>query len=373
MSKNKQENPNAFKHWIGTALIDKIATHIKAVDPKFDTKQFRKLCAPLSELELKQRILLISEALYQSSGQRSYTDFSKSLIKLTEAASLKGFELWPITQYVETYGLDSYQQAFKDMRYYTQLFTCEFAIRPYLIRHPDESLKFLLQCSLDKNHHIRRFASEGSRPSLPWGKKTQIFDKTAKATESILENLKYDDELYVRKSVANHLNDLSKMDATYVVNKLKRWQKESPAQHKEKILWICKHSLRSLIKAGDAPALALIGAKPVKQIKLEKFAIKQAQIKMNQHLEFEFTIHNQSKQKQKLVVDYILSLKRANSSHGKKVFKLKNIDLAGSSKITLDKRHHVKPVTIRKYYSGEQFIEIQINGKSFIKKSWQLK
>jgi 3-methyladenine DNA glycosylase AlkC len=366
-----QENPNAFKHAIGKDLLLRMGGALQDVVPGFDKKKLLALLPQLEKLELKPRVRLLRDQLRQLLPG----DFPKAvkiLLASTHREKLSGFDLWAYTEYVQTYGLNHPTLSLKVLTELTSLFTSEFAVRPFLKLHTEETLAYLLKATKDKDKHVRRWASEGTRPRLPWGERLDNFIKSPQSTLPILENLKNDPELYVRKSVANHLNDIAKDHPQLVVDTLKRWQKEARKEQQENIDWILRHALRSLIKAGNPQALALIGASGEVKIKMSPLKLEKSTLKTNDHLSFQFHIESQARKSQKLVVDYIIHFRKANNKTAPKVFKLKTFHLKAGEKLTLSKNHHMKTITTRRYYPGAHFVEIQVNGKTYTKSKWTL-
>jgi 3-methyladenine DNA glycosylase AlkC len=362
---------SAFKNWINKNVLMDIANHVGRVDPQFDKKKFIAAAPKLETLELKPRVRLVRDQLRFLLPQE-YPKALKILLASLKAGKMSGFTLWPYTEFIQAYGLDHPEISLKALREITKLFTGEFGVRPFIKNHTDLTMKFLLECSRDKDVHVRRWSSEGSRPRLPWGERLEDFVKNPQPTLEILEQLKHDEELYVRKSVANHLNDIAKDHPQFVIETLKRWLKTAGPEHHKKIDWIVKRALRTLIKDGHPAALALIGAKTDVKVKVQKFKMAKNRIAINSALAFEFQISSLSKKPQKMVIDYILHFKKSNNSTAPKVFKLKNIELAPGETVIVKKNHAVRKITTRRYYGGEQFIEIQINGKKYLKSAWHL-
>ena len=366
------ENPNAFKHMIGAELLARIAASLQKSLPAFDKQQLLSLLPELLKRELKQRVSLIREEL----RRQLPTDFPTAIriiLASLKLGNLRGFDLWPYTEFIQTYGLEHPEISLEGLRKLTPLFTSEFAVRPFLIKHRRQTLAYLLNATKDKDVHVRRWASEGTRPRLPWGERLDEFVKEPTLTLAILEKLKNDSELYIRKSVANHLNDIAKDHPQLVLSKLKSWQKSANQKTAPNINWIVRHALRSLIKSGNREALKLIGATANPQISLNRFTLKKYQLEINEYLSFEFEICSSSNKKQKLVVDYIIYFRMANNKISPKVFKLKTFDIDPKATFKIKKNHHMKLITTRRYYPGEHFVEIQVNGKPYAKSKWHLK
>jgi 3-methyladenine DNA glycosylase AlkC len=372
MAKNKKENPNAFKHMISENLVSKMAAAIADVDKTFNKSRFLLAAKELGPLELKQRVILLRERL-KSTLPQDYSMALDILLKSLKSKQLKGFDLWPYTEFIQTYGVNEPKTSLKALYELTSLFTSEFAVRPFLKNHSKMTLDFLEKCTQDSNVHVRRWASEGTRPRLPWGERLHSHIKNPELGIRLLEKLKYDDELYVRKSVANQLNDISKDNPDTVLDLLNQWQKNAPATHQVKIDWIIRHSLRSLIKAGHPKALQLIGANTKSKVSLSGFNLHGNNLKVKDTLEFEFLLQSNAKKVQKIIVDYAIHFVMANGNHSRKVFKLKTVNLAGGEKLLIKKCHPIRPITTRKYFSGTHKIDIQVNGNVLAEKKWTLK
>lgn len=366
-----KENPNAFKHQLNNDVVKKIAKALSETTNKFDSARFIQLHKEIHRLELKARVRLISDSLAQCLPA-DYPSALKIIVSVCKKNELTGFELWPFTEFIQTYGLNHFKISMDALSKLTVLFTAEFAVRPFFIKYEKETYNYLLKMTKNKNVHLRRWASEGSRPLLPWGLKLQNAVKNPKVGLQILENLKYDHELYVRKSVANHLNDISKSHPDLVIQTLNRWIKTAPKPHKASVLWIQNQALRTLIKKGYTPALKSIGFGESPQIQIPQLTLNQSAFKIGETLHFKFNIQSQSTKTQNLVIDYCMHFKKNYGGNSEKVFKLKKITLKPKEKISIEKKHSLKQITTRVYYSGIHFIEIQINGQRWVKKPWTL-
>jgi 3-methyladenine DNA glycosylase AlkC len=363
---------SAFKNLINPKVIQKIASEISNVWNPFDQREFVKISKKMEPLELKARVLLITEELKKHLPE-SYPKALKVLVKVIEKGRLEGFELWPFSEYIGQFGLDDFDLSMHAMHSLTQKFTSEFAVRPFFVRDHQKTLQYFKKWSQDKNHHVRRWVSEGSRPLLPWGMRLPVFIQDPTPTLELLTLLKFDEELYVRKSVANHLNDISKHHPELTVHTIVSWEKNCPTEHQKKIEWIKRHSLRTLIKKGNPKALKLMGASGEMKAKVSEIRLMKNTVKLGEKLEFSFTLTSQGKSDQKLVIDYVIHFLKSNGSLGNKVFKLKTIKLEPGEKIEIQKSHSMKPITTMKYCSGEQGLSIQVNGKVVGRKKWSFK
>jgi 3-methyladenine DNA glycosylase AlkC len=352
------ENESAFKNWINATVVNKYANGVNSKQ----RNEFKKISNQLDTLELRARVKLIANTLKVYLDQ----DFPKALnqlMKIVKDQELKSFELWPATEFIQIYGLDHIDESLQAMYELTPKFTAEFSIRPFINIHGDIVFDKLKKWHNDSNEHIRRWLSEGTRPRLPWGERLTASVKNPKLGLIILDKLKFDSSLYVRKSVANHLNDIAKDHPELVIKTLAVWSKHVPKHYQKEFNFILHRALRTLIKDGHTEALKLIGIKPsISGLKVENFNVKTKTIKMGSNLEFSFDLKNTGSKKQKYIVDFIIYFQKSNGSLSSKVFKLKSGFIDPQSKIQIYKKYSFRAITTRKYYPGLHKISLKLNG-----------
>lgn len=365
------QNENAFKHAFNPALLQEMASAVARHYPPFNTRAFLDKNAQLDKLEMKARVRVIRDALAAELPQE-YPKALAVIVSVLKENKLRGFAVWPFAEFIQVYGLEHRERSLDALKVVTTCFTSEWAVRPFIKNNPAETMRFLLQCAQDDNVDIRRWASEGTRPRVPWGEKLHMFITDPSGTRGILEALKFDPELFVRKSVANHLNDITKDHPDYVIELLQSWQQQARNDDVKKVAWITRHALRTLIKNGHPDALALIGVQHGADVALDTFALKEKQIQLGESLEFRVSLRSTSAAPQNIVVDYIIHFMKANNKTAPKVFKLRAFELPANGTVTIEKKHAVKKITTRQYYAGAQFIEIQVNGKVLGGVDWAL-
>jgi 3-methyladenine DNA glycosylase AlkC len=384
MAKSKRtaiaENENALKHLFGEPLLKRMANSISSsisnadreVRQSFDKKRFLKVATRLQDLEMKPRVREIREQL-KAQLPEDYPTALKILLNSATSSGLKSFDLWPYSDFIQTYGLEHPKVSLDALKVLTTLFTSEWAVRPFLAEDSKATLAYLEAAAQDSDVNVRRWASEGSRPRLPWGERLREFIQDPSRTAKILELLKYDEELFVRKSVANHLNDIAKDHPDYVVAVLKRWRDSAPSEHQAKVKWIISRSLRTLIKAGHPKALELIGVSTKLKAEIETVKIETPIVHFGKNLVFGFKLNSRSSRSENAVVDYVIHFVKANGKTAPKVFKLKTFVLGPRESVTVRKSHPVRKITTRKYFPGKHLLEIQVNGKILARKTWHLK
>jgi 3-methyladenine DNA glycosylase AlkC len=353
-----------LKNMYNARFFDALAEAFVAVYPSFDTQQFRSLIYDdaWEARELKARTRHIAESLHALLP----ADYPTALAIMREAsARLTGFSYEPMLfpDFVEVYGLDDahWKLSMEALEQFTQQTSGEFAVRRFILKDQARMMKQMLEWASHENHHLRRLASEGSRPRLPWAVALPALKADPSPVLPILELLKGDDSEYVRRSVANNLNDISKDHPQVVLNILQRWQ-ESRTPEMSKLI---HHALRTLIKRGDPAALALIGYAGEPSIRLHDLTVFPEAIPMGEEIVFSLTVESESEVAQELLVDYAVHHQRAGGKQSAKVFKLTKKLLAPRERWVISKKHSFKPITTRRYYPGEHAIEIQINGISY--------
>jgi 3-methyladenine DNA glycosylase AlkC len=274
----------------------------------------------------------------------------------------------PMTNYVGLHGLNHFSQSMTLLKEMTQRFSSEFDIRFFLIKEPKRTLSILEKWTGDPSVHVRRLVSEGTRPRLPWGMRLSKFVENPKPILPLLEALKDDEEEYVRRSVANNLNDIAKDHPDLVAGIAKRWLKEA-SKNRERLI---RHACRTLIKQGHQKTLKALGYDEPK-VKVEKFKLLNPKINFGEAILFEVDIRSNSKKKQQLIIDYAIHHRKANGGTSPKVFKWKTLAMAPNANLIAKKKHAIKKISTRVYYPGIHEVEIFINGISFGKKKFELK
>ena len=356
----------ALKNRYNRPFLQQITGALAAVHPPFDSQHFtvRVFDAEWESRELKDRMRHITRCL----GACLPADYPEALAILKKASDrlLKsppkdmGFLGMFFPDFAEVYGLENPDLSLPALAHFTPLASSEFAIRPFLMRYPAQSLATLMLWAQHENPHVRRLASEGSRPRLPWAMALPAFKADPAPVLPILERLRDDPELYVRRSVANHLNDISKDHPATVIATLRRWQAGAGPERQ----WIIRHATRSLIKAGHPEALELLGFSAGPRVELKQFSLSPRAISLGEHIDFSFELHELAGHEQALVIDYVLHFMKANGRQAPKVFKLREKVLMPGAVISIQKRHVIRPITTRAYYPGTQRLEIQVNGQA---------
>ncbi len=356
-----------MKNSLGEKAVKRIAAMLVKSQPSFEQQAFESAAlTKLDTLELKERVAHIIAAMHNFLPD-NFPATAAILIKCKdnwiagdEGDSYQVFAAWPIIDYIAVYGIEHPELSLETLKTLTSLFSAEFAVRPFILKYPELCLKTFELWTNDNDEHVRRLVSEGTRPRLPWGLQLKPFIVEPSPCLPLLNALKADSSLYVRRSVANHLNDIAKDHPALVLSTCKDWQK-SNGQNTD-VAWVIKHATRTLVKAGHPASFALLGFTNKPKISLQKLSLSTQKIAIGENISFNLALENKQDIAQSFVVDYAIHFVKANGQQSAKVFKLKNCHLAPNQGIALKKNHSFKIISTRKYYPGEHKIEMLING-----------
>jgi len=345
------------------AFYQRFSALAENIVPGFDQKKFVSMIfgSHFKQMEWKDRMKHTTRTLHHFMPQ----NFSKAAVlnnQLIEALRKNGFsdgqlEFMFFPDYIETYGLDDLESSVNAFEFVTRFISCEFAVRPFILKYEKIMLKQMLAWSLHESEHVRRLASEGSRPRLPWAMAIPGLKKDPSPLLPILENLKQDPSETVRRSVANNLNDIAKDHPDVVLAIAKKWKglgKTTDA--------IVKHGCRTLLKQGNVTVLKLYGLDS-KDIETGTFKINTPKVKVGKSLEFSFTIKNKSSKKQTVRLEYGIYYKKAKGHLARKVFKISERVYEPGEKIKVTRQQPFKPITTRKFHTGQHKISIIVNGE----------
>ncbi|WP_221799509.1 DNA alkylation repair protein [Oceanobacter mangrovi] len=362
-----------LKNRYGLEVAEMLAQQLTASWPEFDREGFMTAVSDgYDALELMDRGRHLGHWL----GKFLPADYPQAVeillaslgqpLSIDRSFSMSAFYYLPHTCFVAEYGLDHFEQSMRAQYELTQRFTAEFSIRPFLERYPQQTLELLHQWSADANHHVRRLVSEGTRPRLPWGKRLyQFIDDPAPVVE-LLQRLKDDPELYVRRSVANNLNDIGKDHPELLVDICRDWWRDGSEDRR----WLVRHALRSAIKRCDPQALALLGYGAAAD-ELEIIAnLDKQRVQLGDSIEIQAQCRlpagaSESQSDLQLMIDFRVWFLKANGKQAARVFKLKKLTISPGEQLQLSKRLALVPMTTRKLYAGEHRVELVVNGTTY--------
>ncbi len=350
----------ALKDALNGDYLLSLGREIKRYQTNFSATRFKKDCLSndWEDLSLKERTSRITVTLNKHLDG-TYKQQINTLKKV--APQFTGYKAFYFPEFVSTFGLSAKDRkvSYDAMKVFTRYSSSEFAIRFFILEDPKETMRWMLSLASSSQEDERRLASEGCRPRLPWSFKLQNFIDDPSPLFPIFEKLVNDSSLYVRRSVANNLNDISKDHPKKVLAWLKKVlsKKETP-----EVRWVAQQALRTLLKKGDKEALKLMGFSQKPPVKVSQFKLSSSQVKMSERLEFSITLENTSNQDVPLLVDFIFHFKKKKGVVNPKVFRWKKFILAPKEKKTLSKRHLFQDLTTREHHHGEQLLQVQYNG-----------
>ncbi len=322
------------------SLFDKQAFKTQLYNKDWDSK------------ELKARMRHASHCLHQTLS----LDYPQAIEVLQQVApKFYGFNGMLFPDFVEVYGLEDWYTSIPALELFTPFSSSEFAIRPFIEKYFDQTMAKMLEWSIHQNHHVRRLASEGCRPRLPWASPLRILKKDPASILPILENLKCDETDYVRRSVANNLNDIAKDHPSVVTKTAENWF----GKHKETD-WIVKHACRTLLKQGNPQVLAIFGFLDASEVQVNDLKLAQNTLSIGEELEFSFTVVPD--QDSKLRVEYGIDYRKANGSTSRKVFQVNEGDYTASEAKNFSRKQSFQNMTTRKHYAGQHTLAIIVNG-----------
>ncbi len=352
---------NSFGPEVPTYLADLLG----AVMPGFPRKRFIASSVDgLDELELMPRSRHVAGVLADALP----TDRGEALHIVIEAlqheglpqelTGMEGFRYLPLSDFLAVHGLDHFELAMTLQYELTQRFSAEFCIRPYLEVHRDATLDRLRAWTRDPSEHVRRLVSEGTRPRLPWAPRLREFMADPAPVVELLELLKDDPSEYVRRSVANNINDIAKDHPDVAIEIARRWWRGASADRKR----LVKHGLRTLIKAGDPDALTVIGFGADTPLQITAAACVPTTVAIGESTRVEIDLHNPTSEVHGALVDIVVHFVKANGSTSPKVFKGAEIEVAPSATSTVRKSVSLRVHSTRTPYVGEHRVEALVNG-----------
>ena len=348
-----------FKNHVNPAVVQELAGRIPGT---WDRAAFLSLALTgLEALELKARVQHVADALHATLPGPFPTAVAQIVAGLgpdpTHTDRLTAdWGVWAFNTFVERHGLAHPEAALDAMERLTCHFSCEFAIRPYFAADPDGVSARVARWTRHPNVHLRRLASEGTRPRLPWG--IQLADRIERPERllPVLEVLRDDPEAYVRRSVANHLNDIAKDHPDWLIDVLGGWLEGADTERRR----LVKHALRTQIKAGDGGAYRLVGLEPF--VGTATLACEQGGIRVGEALSLRAEVVSTHDRPQRIRLDLGLHLRKKRGNTTVKVFHWTERTLAPGEVLVIDKRFPIQPVTTRVFHAGDQAIDLRVNG-----------
>lgn len=354
-----------LKNAYNSSFFNAFLQAFKEIQPQIDTPAFLQaiFTEAWEQMELKQRMHHITVVLHSFLSQdfREAIQQIKQLIPILKKHKIVGgFEYLFLPDYIATYGTQFLVESMASFETITPFVSCEFAIRPFIMQHPKYVMAKINEWTFHPNLHIRRLASEGCRPRLPWAMALPEFKKDPAVLLPILEKLLNDDSPYVRKSVANNLNDISKDHPLILIEFTEKHYGET-----EKTDWILKHANRNLLKQAEPRILKVFGFGNTTQIDVQNFKLSTQKVALGEHLYFSFDLVNNAKKPLLVRLEYAVYYLKNNRTLSKKIFQIGQKEFPPYSINKIRKKQHFKPISTRKYHFGTHQISVIANGKEF--------
>lgn len=352
----------AFKEVFNKKFLEEFSKHLQKIYQEFNSKKFidEIFKNDWINLELKQRMYLISNTLNKflpNDFEISINILLKYVQRLDDIKTGMSLAYMFIPDYIEKYGINDFNNSVRAIEIVTQYTSCEFAVRPFIVKYPSEMMQQMFDWSNHLNPAVRRLSSEGCRSRLPWAMSLPCFKSDPSPILPILENLKNDDSLFVRKSVANNLNDISKDNPQIVIDLAKVWKNKN-----QNTDWILKQACRTLLKQRNKEVLNLFGFIANENISIENFKILNKKIKVGDYLNFCFDLINNSDKEIKIRLEYCVYYQKANGNLNAKIYKISEKIFEKKSKTQIARKQSFKEISTRKFHLGKHQISIIYNG-----------
>jgi 3-methyladenine DNA glycosylase AlkC len=356
-----------LKSYYGPDVPARIARMIKEVDGAFDADVFLADALDGYEaLELTPRAWQIADAL----GRHLPQDYERAIeiliaslgpkLEVAELAGMDVFVYLPHVFFVAKFGVDHFEASMRAQYELTQRFTAEYSIRVFLEHYPRRTLTRLQEWALDSNVHVRRLVSEGTRPRLPWAPRLRAFQDDPWPVLELLELLKDDPELLVRRSVANNLNDIGKDNPAALIETCRRWMRDATPERS----WLVRHALRSAVKRGEPAALEILGFVPATEVRVRDIHIAPAAAPIGESVTFTVELANEGSTTKQLLIDLRVYFIKANGRPSPKVFALKELEIGPGGSTRLSKTISFAQHTTRTHYPGQHRVEVLVNGQA---------
>lgn len=351
----------AMDELINPTVVDQLRSSLKAVAPTLDLSTLTQARTDASGMRLRQRVDLVRDALLTDLPD-GFTAVEGIVHDVLSVPEFSGWMIWPTTELVTTRALEdgstvAFDAAMALLARLTVGLSSEFAIRDMLIARPERALGIIRTWTGSDNEHVRRLASEGTRAYLPWAKRVPWLIEHPGATRGILDALYRDSSEYVRRSVANHLNDLSRVDPATVTRTAREWVGSADSHTP----WVIRHGLRTLIKKADPLALTLVGYTG-ENLRVDRPQLSNGTVYLEGALTFTAIITNEDGADASVAIDYSIGFQRSNGSVSPRTFKLTSRKIAPGESVAVTKTHSFRRITTRTYYPGAHFVTVQANG-----------
>ncbi|WP_233091522.1 DNA alkylation repair protein [Arthrobacter sp. MSA 4-2] len=346
---------------INPTVIDALSRNLVAAAPQLQPRALSEAMTILAGRRLRDRVNIVRDA-FLADAPDDFSELEQLVRAALEQPNFTGWMIWPVTEAVSTRALASHSTPSFDtgmdlLASLTPRLSSEFAVRDLLNARPERALSKMTVWARDENEHVRRLATEGSRAYLPWARRVPWLIEHPGATRAILDATYRDTSEYVRRSVANHLNDLSRVDPATVTRTARNWVENADAHTS----WVIRHGLRTLIKNADPEAFTLVGYSG-HHLRVDRPQLSNDTVHLEGALTFTAVITNEDDAEAAVAIDYSIGFQRSNGTISPKTFKLTSRKIAPGESVTVTKTHSFRRISTRTYFPGAHFVAVQANG-----------
>ncbi len=362
----------SFKEMYDEGFLRRFADDLLPVVGDFDADEFVRQVIDYQwdDRGYKQRVSHIAAVL----GRFMPADYNEAVSKIFELLDRvkerlpdlskiddRNFNLYTLEygavldSYVEQHGMEHYATSVEAIERITCFTSCEFCAHAFIVRYPQQMMKQMSAWTGHEHWAVRRLASEGCRPRLPWAVSLPELKRDPAPIIPILERLKDDPSRFVRLSVANNLNDISKDNPHIVIELAKRWKGSS-----DRVDRVLKHGCRTLLKQGDEHIMRLFGFDAVTDVTVDNLHVKEERIEVGRHVEFGFDL-SIGRDGTMVRLEYAIYYRKANGGLTKKIYKIGEKEYRAGD-VSIARRHSFRVVTVRRFYPGEHQVAVIVNG-----------
>ena len=360
---------SSLKGFFSPALVRRLAADVARVHPPFPSRAFqRRACAGLDALELLDRGRHIGRAL----GTSLPTDYPEAVGVLLRSlgpehateellgVGMAPFFYFPHLVVVVERGLSHFDLSMRAQYELTKRFSAEWSIRPFLTQDPDRAFTYLRKWARDRNAHVRRLVSEGTRLRLPWAGRVPWLEAHPERVLALLELLKDDPATLVRRSVANNLNDLGKVRPDLLARTCAGWLRGASPERRA----LVEHALRSAVRRGEGEALRLLGYGAGAEVSLEDVTFRPRRVAIGGRVTMAFALRSRSRKPQDLLVDVAVHFVKAGGRTAPKVFKVERLTLPPGGRAGMEARVSLAVHTTRVPRPGRHVVDVIVNGRA---------
>jgi 3-methyladenine DNA glycosylase AlkC len=355
-----------LKSQFGAVVVRRIGAMLRSAHAAFPERRFvADATRGLEDLELMDRGRHVAAAMRRhlpadfDEAARILIASLDAPLDRTSGIAMSAFLYLPHTIFVAAHGLDHFESSMAAQHALTQRFTAEFSIRAFLDRDPERTLARLRTWARDGNVHVRRLVSEGTRPRLPWAPRLRAFQRDPAPVLELLELLRDDPEIYVRRSVANSLNDVGKDHPGLLLDVCARWSRGASPER----MALIRHALRYLVKKGDRGALRILGFEGGDQVRVAG-RIRPRRLAVGESCVIALEVENGGATAQSMVVDLAVHYVKADGKARAKVFKVQSVRLEPGQKAALSKSISFAQRTTRRHHPGRHRVDALVNGRA---------